>query len=117
MIQCKRVYDEASPEDGARVLVDRLWPRGVSKDEAMLDAWLREIAPSDELRTWFGHDPDKWDEFCRRYHSELDEKGEFVDALREKEAEAGPLTLVYAAKDREHNNAVALKNYLETTDA
>lgn len=114
MIQCKRAYDEVSPDDGTRVLVDRLWPRGVSKEEAALDAWHKKVAPSDELRKWFDHDPDKWDEFCQRYHEELDEKEEVVDTLQE-EAEEGTLTLVYAAKDREHNNAVALKSYLEAT--
>lgn len=117
MIECKRVYDGVSPEVGTRVLVDRLWPRGISKEEAALDAWLKEIAPSNELRSWFGHDPDKWEEFCRRYHGELDEKRELVDTLLEKEAEADVLVLVYAAKDREHNNAVALKDYLEAIDA
>lgn len=114
MIQLKRAYDDPSPDDGTRVLVDRLWPRGVSKEEAALDAWLKEIAPSDELRQWFDHDPEKWDEFCRRYHDELDAKDKLVDSLC-GEADEGPLTLVYAAKDREHNNAVALKVYLEST--
>lgn len=112
MIQCKRAYDEASPEDGTRVLVDRLWPRGVSKQDAALDKWCKEIAPSDELREWFDHDPKKWDEFRRRYHDQLDVKGEVVESLLE-EAEDGPLTLVYGAKDREQNNAIALKEYLQ----
>lgn len=116
MIRCKRAYDEASPEDGTRVLVDRFWPRGVSKEDAALDEWCRGIAPSDELREWFDHEPERWDEFRRRYHDELDAKGEVVESLRE-EAEDGRLTLVYAARDREHNNAVALKKYLEATDA
>lgn len=114
MIKCKRAYDDASPDDGTRVLVDRLWPRGVSTEDAALDDWLKEVAPSDELRKWFDHDPKKWDEFCRRYHRELDENEELVDRIRQ-EAEDGTLTLVYAAKDREHNNAVALKHYLEKT--
>lgn len=112
MTQCKRAYDTAFPDDGTRVLVDRFWPRGVSKEDAALDDWLKEVAPSDELRKWFDHDPEKWDEFCRRYYQELDEKDEAIESLR-KEAEDGTLTLVYAAKDREHNNAVALKHYLE----
>lgn len=116
MIRCKRAYDKASPDDGTRVLVDRFWPRGVSKEDAALDEWCREIAPSDELREWFDHEPEKWDEFRRRYHDELDAKGEVVESLRE-EAEEGRLTLVYAARDRKHNNAVALKKYLEATDA
>lgn len=114
MIQCKRAYDEPSPDDGTRVLVDRLWPRGVSKEDAALDDWVKEVAPSDELRKWFDHDLEKWDEFCRRYHRELDEKEKLVARLG-AEAEDGTLTLVYAAKDREHNNAVALKHYLEKT--
>lgn len=112
MIQCKRVYDEVSPDDGSRVLVDRLWPRGVRKDEAALDDWVKAVAPSDDLRRWFDHDPQKWDAFCRRYHSELEEKEETVDRLR-RMADSGTLTLLYAAKDREHNNAVALKAYLQ----
>lgn len=115
MIQCKRTYDEPAPEDGCRILVDRLWPRGVSKEEVDLDHWLKDVAPSDELRKWFDHDPERWDEFCRRYHEELQEKDDAVNFLRET-AEDGTLTLVYAAKDREHNNAVALKRYLETTE-
>lgn len=115
MIQCKRIYDEASPDDGMRVLVDRLWPRGISKDRANLDRWMKEIAPSDALRKWFDHDPDKWKTFCRRYHAELDEKDETVHLLREA-ADEGTLTLVYAARDRTHNNAVALKQYLESSD-
>lgn len=115
MIQCKRAYDDPAPDDGCRVLVDRLWPRGVSKEEAELDHWLKDVAPSDELRTWFDHDPDKWKTFCRHYHEELAEKDDAVAFLCEK-AEEGTLTLVYAAKDREHNNAVALKRYLERTD-
>ena len=114
MIQCKRIYDAASREDGTRVLVDRLWPRGVRKEEAALDHWLKEVAPSDALRRWFDHDPEKWDTFCRRYRAELDEKGEAIEILREA-AGRGTLTLVYAAKDRAHNNAVALKQYLEST--
>jgi uncharacterized protein YeaO (DUF488 family) len=112
MIQCKRVYEETSREDGTRVLVDRLWPRGVSKEEAALDDWCKDVAPSDALREWFDHDPEKWDEFCRCYHEELDKKDQIVGQLREK-AEDDPLTLVYAAKDHEHNNAVALKAYLQ----
>lgn len=115
MLRCKRIYDDESSEDGTRVLVDRLWPRGISKEEAALDAWLKEVSPSDELREWFDHDPEKWDEFRRRYHAELDGKDEVVASLRE-EAEGGTLTLLYAAKDREHNNAVALKTYLENAD-
>lgn len=112
MISCKRVYDDPSPDDGTRVLVDRLWPRGVSKEDAALDAWMQDVAPSDELRRWFDHEPEKWLEFRRRYHEELDEKEEVVADLQEM-MEEGRLTLLYAAKDREHNNAVALMDYLQ----
>jgi uncharacterized protein YeaO (DUF488 family) len=111
-IRTKRIYEEPDPADGTRVLVDRLWPRGVSKEEAQLDAWLESIAPSDELREWFDHDPDRWDEFRGRYRAELDEKHEPVERLLDY-ASTGPLTLLYATTDREHNNAVVLREYLE----
>lgn len=116
MIQLKRVYDPPEKEDGYRVLVDRLWPRGVSKDDAALDRWMKEVAPSDELREWFGHDPEKWDEFRRRYERELEEKEEAIAFLEERSVK-GTLTLVYAAQDTEHNNAVALKGYLRRLGA
>jgi uncharacterized protein YeaO (DUF488 family) len=112
MIKLKRAYEKPAPEDGFRVLVERLWPRGVTKAEAALDLWLKDIAPSPELRRWFGHDPAKWEEFCRRYWSELAEKPEAVEFLREKVQE-GQVTLVYGAKDEEHNAAAALKKFLE----
>jgi len=112
MIQCKRVYDEASPEDGTRVLVDRLWPRGVSKEEAALNDWMKNIAPSDALRRWFDHDTEKWEAFRVRYAQELNEKEALVREIRSK-AESGTITLVYAAKDRELNHAVVLKDYLQ----
>ncbi len=111
MVKLKRAYDPPAPDDGCRVLVDRLWPRGVSKQEAAIDHWLKEVAPSDELRRWFGHDPDKWEEFRRRYRQELKEKEGAITFLRKKR-EQGNLTLIYAAKDTQHNNAVALKEYL-----
>lgn len=111
-IHLKRAYDDADEDDGYRVLVDRLWPRGVSKEKARLDAWMREVAPSDELRRWFSHDPQKWDVFRERYAAELADKGDVLVELRLR-AEQGTLTLVYAAKDREHNNAVALREMLE----
>lgn len=111
MIRITRVYDPPTEEDGTRVLVDRLWPRGVSREDAAIDRWMKELAPSDELRAWFGHDPEKWDAFRERYARELDEKEEAVEALR-GEAAGGTLTLVYAARDTEHNNAVALREYL-----
>lgn len=110
-VQLKRAYEAPSPDDGFRVLVDRLWPRGVSKARAHLDLWLKDIAPSTELREWFGHDPAKWDEFRARYHRELDQNHEVVGQLMEQ-AQRGPLTLVYSAKDREHNDAVVLREYL-----
>jgi uncharacterized protein YeaO (DUF488 family) len=111
MIGVKRIYDPPSASDGRRVLVDRLWPRGVSRDEAKVDEWLKEIAPSDELRMWFGHDPAKWAEFRTRYRRELKPHGELLDRLR-AEAHKGPVTLLFAAKDEEHNNAVVLKELL-----
>ncbi len=111
-IQLKRAYDPSEPEDGYRVLVDRLWPRGISKEDAAIDHWLKEIAPSDDLRKWFGHDQEKWGAFRARYRGELEGKDEAIAFLREKAGE-GTLTLIYAAKDTEHNNAVVLKEYLQ----
>ena len=111
-IQLKRVYQAASQGDGYRLLVDRIWPRGLGKEEARIDDWMKEIAPSTELRKWFGHEPAKWAEFRRRYFAELSDRPELVERLVEM-ARGGPLTLVYAAKDEEHNNAVALREYLE----
>ena len=107
----KRIYEPPVPEDGKRILVDRLWPRGLSKDDARLDEWLKEVAPSDELRRWFGHDPAKWEEFRRRYRQELKTQGEILERLR-NEARKGTVTLLFAAKDEERNNAVVLKEML-----
>ncbi|MDB5173492.1 MAG: hypothetical protein JWO87_913 [Phycisphaerales bacterium] len=112
MIHLKRAYDEPSPEDGERVLVERLWPRGVTKARAAVDLWLKDVAPSPELRKWFGHDPAKWKQFERRYWKELQSKREAVDVLRQM-ARRGTVTLVYAARDEEHNGALALKTFLE----
>lgn len=112
MIRTKRVYEEPSETDGLRILIDRLWPRGVSKAEAKIDRWEKELAPSTELRHWFGHDPAKWEEFLERYRAELEGKEEALARLRQ-EADEGTVTLLYAAKDEEHNNAVALKRYIE----
>jgi uncharacterized protein YeaO (DUF488 family) len=112
MIRTKRIYDAASKDDGFRVLVDRVWPRGVKKSAAAIDLWLKDIAPSTALRTWFAHDPAKWAEFRRRYGAELKQRGEAVALLQRHRAE-GPLTLLFAARDPAHNNAVALKNHLE----
>ncbi len=109
----KRAYEKPEGNDGIRVLVDRIWPRGLSKEELKLDAWSKDIAPSSELRKWFGHDPEKWDEFKRRYFRELDDCREAVDDLLAK-VKKGRVTLVYAAHDEACNNAVALKAYLET---
>src|SRR5687768_6337100 len=100
MIRVKRVYESPDPEDGARILVERLWPRGLSKERAAVDLWLKEIAPSPELRKWFGHDPARWQEFQRRYEAELREKEDAVRVLKAKRKE-GTVTLVYAARDEE----------------
>ncbi|WP_298272976.1 DUF488 domain-containing protein [Geobacter sp.] len=111
MVRIKRIYDPPAPEDGTRILVDRLWPRGIARDEARIDEWLKEIAPSDELRKWFGHDPERWEEFRERYRRELEAKGELLDHLRAL-AGKGAVTLLFAARDGEHNNAVVLKEML-----
>ena len=111
-IRLKRAYEEPESQDGFRVLVDRLWPRGLSKEGAGIDLWLKEIAPSDGLRKWFGHDPAKWEEFRKRYFAELEEREESVEELRKK-AGNDLLTLLFGAKDEEHNNAVVLKEFLE----
>ena len=110
-IKLKRAYERPAPEDGTRILVDRLWPRGVSKAAAAIDQWVKEIAPSTALRKWFGHDPARWPEFRRRYAAELREHREELDALREQGAR-GPVTLVYSAHDEEHNDAVVLREIL-----
>lgn len=106
-IEIKRVYDPPSADDGYRVLIDRLWPRGVGREAARIDEWARELAPSDELRRWFGHDPGRFPEFRRRYERELEEHGETLERLREL-ARRGRLTIVFGARDRLHNNAVVL---------
>jgi uncharacterized protein YeaO (DUF488 family) len=110
-LRLKRAYEPAAIEDGTRILVDRLWPRGVRKAEANLDQWLGEIAPSARLRTWFAHDPKRWDAFRRRYRAELAEHANVLDELRRR-ARQGPVTLVYSAKDEAHNDAVVLRNVL-----
>jgi uncharacterized protein YeaO (DUF488 family) len=108
----KRAYESPSPEDGFRILVERLWPRGLKKADAALDLWLKEIAPTHELRKWFAHDPAKWEEFCRRYWAELAARPAAVELLKEK-SHQGQVTLVYGSKDEAHNAAVALKKFLE----
>ncbi len=110
-ILVKRVYEPAADSDGFRVLVDRLWPRGVSKAEAKLDLWLKDISPSMTLRTWFNHEPARWEEFQRRYRAELKGKPALLSMIIEQ-AKAGPVTLLYSAKDERHNQAVALRKFL-----
>lgn len=107
-IKIKRVYEQPDKNDGMRILVDRLWPRGLTKEKAGVDLWLKDIAPSTELRKWFGHDPRKWSEFKERYLTELQENGEQVRILK-REMNKGRATLVYGAKDEEHNEAVVIQ--------
>ena len=112
LIYVKRTYETPSNKDGSRILVERLWPRGVTKERAALDVWMKDVAPSPALRKWFAHDPKKWERFIERYWRELEGHGEAVDVLR-RWIRKGPVTLVYAARDEEHNGAVALKAFLE----
>jgi uncharacterized protein YeaO (DUF488 family) len=112
MIRVKRVYEPLAPDDGARFLVDRLWPRGVKREMLRLDGWLTDAAPSDALRHWFSHDPARWNEFCERYFAELDSKPTAWQPLVEA-ARLADITLLYSARDTQHNNAVALKVYLD----
>jgi uncharacterized protein YeaO (DUF488 family) len=107
----KRIYEPATPKDGFRILIDRIWPRGLSKASANVDLWLKTLAPSTELRQWFGHDPDKWTQFRQRYFAELDGQAEAVNQVQ-KMAKRRRVTLLYGAKDTLHNNAVALMEYL-----
>ena len=111
-IQIKRVYDPPRKADGKRILVDRLWPRGLSKEDAAVDVWLKEIAPSNELRKWFGHDPAKWPEFEKRYLAELQHDQNSLSQLKDI-AHQDTITLLYGAKDEEHNQAVVLQKLLE----
>lgn len=112
MVKIKRVYDPVSPGDGKRILVDRLWPRGIKKEDAAIDEWLKDIAPSTEIRKWYSHDPAKWGEFRKRYKGELKQKTEIIDRLRQ-ESKKKTITLLYSAKATELNNAVALKEFIE----
>jgi uncharacterized protein YeaO (DUF488 family) len=112
MIHLKRAYEEPSKNDGLRVLVERLWPRGLTKERAAVDLWLKDVAPSPELRKWFGHDPARWEQFQKRYRQELRKKQDAVRLLKQK-AREGTLTLVYAARDEEHNGALVLKRVLQ----
>lgn len=112
-ILIKRIYEKPESSDGARILVDRLWPRGLSKEKAKLDDWIKEIAPSNELRHWYGHDPAKWEEFKERYYNELKPKASEVDKLLGY-VKAGTVTLLFSSKELKLNNAVALREYLQT---
>jgi uncharacterized protein YeaO (DUF488 family) len=111
MLHLKRVYDSPARTDGQRILVERLWPRGLTKAKAAIDLWLKDVAPSPELRQWFAHDPAKWEQFKRRYWKELEAHPEAVELIR-KAARKGTVTLVYAARDEEHNGALALQEFL-----
>ncbi|MDO8778763.1 MAG: DUF488 domain-containing protein [Burkholderiaceae bacterium] len=115
-IRIKRAYDPPSHDDGARVLIDRLWPRGIKKESLAVDQWAKELAPSTALRQWFGHDPARWQEFHQRYAAELRPHAKLLDTLRTL-ARKGTVTLVYAAHDETHNNAVALREFLLAPDA
>jgi uncharacterized protein YeaO (DUF488 family) len=113
MIKLKRVYEKPSPDDGLRVLVERLWPRGLTKERAAVDLWLKDVAPSPELRKWFGHDRARWKQFQERYRQELQEKEDAIELLKQK-GKGGTVTLVYAARDEEHNGALVLKRLLQS---
>ena len=110
-VKLKRIYEEPAKADGTRILVDRLWPRGLSKEKARVDLWLKDIAPSTELRKWFAHDPAKWPEFKTRYYAELQHNKAQVELLKQALAK-GPATLLYGAKDEEHNEAIVLKGLM-----
>ncbi len=114
-IRTKRVYEGSDPADGCRILVDRLWPRGVAKSDAQIDFWAKSVSPSNELRRWYGHDPEKWSEFRRRYFEELDSNPDGVSELR-AHLDPGTVTLVFSSKETRLNNASALREYLESHD-
>lgn len=111
-IKIKRVYEQPDQDDGVRILVDRLWPRGLTKEKASVDLWLKEIAPSTELRKWFGHDPEKWKSFRGRYVSEIRHNDDLLKVLKQKASE-GTITLLYGTRDEKHNEALVLKQFLE----
>jgi len=111
-IRLKRAYEPPDNQDGVRLLVERLWPRGQTKEKARIDEWFKDIAPSQDLRKWYGHDPEKWEEFRRRYLDELRRNPDVVDRLRQR-LKDGPVTFVFAAKDEERNSALVLKEFLE----
>lgn len=112
VFKIKRIYQGVDKRDGMRILIDKLWPRGIKKEDAKIDLWLKDIAPSSDLRKWFNHRPEKWEEFCERYHKELSLKQELIQTLLEG-IKRHDVTLLYGAKDEKFNNAVALKGYLE----
>lgn len=113
MIRVKRIYEKSTPDDGFRILVDRLWPRGVSKSTAKVDLWLKEVAPTDSLRKWFSHDPKKWESFTSKYEKELEKNRPLLDRIKGLEKEHKTVTLVFSAKDEQHNNALALQKILQ----
>jgi uncharacterized protein YeaO (DUF488 family) len=110
-VKLKRAYEPTAAGDGTRILIDRLWPRGITKKRAAIDQWMKNISPSTELRKWFGHDPTRWNEFRRRYAQEVHKNGELLDQLRSL-ARHGPITLVYSAHDEKHNDAVELRELI-----
>ena len=112
MLKIKRVYDPPSPNDGKRILIDRLWPRGLKKEDAKVDDWIKEVAPSTELRTWYGHDPKKWSEFERRFFSELQRRQDLVEGIVSA-SRKGTVTLLFGSREERFNNAVALKEFVE----
>lgn len=114
MIKVKRIYDPPSPDDGKRILIDRLWPRGMKKEKAHIDEWLKEISPSNELRKWYSHDPAKWTEFKKRYRAEISKQTELLKKIK-NEGKKGTVTLLFSTKELELNNAVALKEIIEGT--
>ena len=111
MVKIKRIYETPSPDDGKRIYIDRLWPRGIKKEEVKMDEWLKEISPSDRLRKWFGHDPSKYAEFKIRYKKELEKHSEILERIK-KEAKKESVTLLFSAKDVEHNNAIVIEELL-----
>ncbi len=113
MIRIKRIYEKPSRADGYRIIVDRLWPRGISKESAKADLWLKEISPSDKLRKWFSHDPEKWDDFQKKYKIELKTKSSILNEIKQLVKQKKVVTLLYSAKDEKHNNAVVLSKILE----
>ena len=112
MLKVKRLYDEKSTQDGMRILVDRVWPHGVKKEDFDYDEWYKELAPSTELRKWFDHDPEKWDDFKKKYFKELKKQDKLLEEIKGK-SDGHNVTLIYGAKDEEHNQAIVIKEYIE----